>query len=243
MSLKFTRYSLDWYAVDTKTWSLNEIERRCNWNWIMIRWVFEPKHAPQGTSSIGCGNLHFSFPADLADAALLHIKKKTSWQIWHPQSGWWDVKGIDQPERASPHCMAHVKTFCCWLFMLKATGSTIPTTTHKVFKHRRTQPATELNIQKTYIQLSNDHTSKTNSNSAWSPKGTNHSSTLAVHRWPVAACRIGGRWLATWWIRWDPRAAPPRFDAGTHGTRCRRKSDGMQAHVATGSGIVVVRAL
>ena len=38
--------------------------------------------------------------------------------------------------------------------MLKATGSTIPTTTHKVFKHRRTQPATELNIQKTYIQLS-----------------------------------------------------------------------------------------
>ena len=76
MSLKFTRYSLDWYAVDTKTWSLNEIERRCNWNWIMIRWVFEPKHAPQGTSSIGCGNLHFSFPADLADAALLHIKKK-----------------------------------------------------------------------------------------------------------------------------------------------------------------------
>lgn len=101
----------------------------------------------------------------------------------------------------------HVKTFCCWLFMLKATGSTIPTTAHKVFKHRRAQPATELNIQKAYIQLSNDHTSKTNSNSAWSPKGTNHSSTLAVHRWPVAACRIGGRWLATWWIRWDPSSS------------------------------------
>ena len=211
MSLKFTRYSLDWYAVDTKTWSLNEIERRCNWNWIMIRWVFEPKHAPQGTSSIGCGNLHFSFPADLADAVTLlcfiFIKKKKK---HHDKSnplnqgdGMWR-ESISLRERAP---MAHVKTFCCWLFMLKATGSTIPTTARKVFKHRRTEPATELNIQKAYIQLSNDHTSKINSNSACSPKRTNHSSTLAVHRWPVAACRTGGRWLATWWIRWDPSSS------------------------------------
>ena len=37
---------------------------------------FVRAQAPEGTSSIGCGNLHFSFPADLADAALLHIEKE-----------------------------------------------------------------------------------------------------------------------------------------------------------------------
>ena len=35
------------------------------------------------------------------------------------------------------------------------------------------------------------------------------------------------------------QAAPPRFDAETHGKRCPRTSDGVQAHVVTGSGMMI----